>query len=82
MEIVITVIVFLAFTAFREYTHQKHIKDLELKLITKTPTEYAAFKAIDEPKKEEPKEENTSDDLVDALEVSPEEGLRAITRKD
>ena len=73
------VISFLLFIGYREWQHQSHIRDLELKALSKTPQEYAQLKHIDKPiKREKPVVE---DELVDPLEISANDALKGLNRE-
>lgn len=78
MELAI-VATFLAYIGWREWTNNARFKDLELKLLAKTPAEYATYKAIDKVAK--PNKPKVEDDLVDPFEVEPEDALRGMVKE-
>lgn len=76
LEIVL-VIAFLSYIGYREWMYHSHIKDLETKLIAKTPHEYQIYKKAEAkaPKSTEPLRQ---DEIVDPFDISPEEALEAL----
>lgn len=80
MDIAI-VVAFLVFIGFREYHTQKHIKDLELKVLSKSPYEYGEYKRLEE-KKDKPKIDLPKSEIVDALDVSSDAALKGLKGTD
>jgi len=78
MEIIIVVLL-IVYIGFREWLYYLHIKDLELKLLAKTPQEYASYKRIEKPVKAPNKVEE--DELVDPLDIDPNDALKGLGGK-
>jgi len=77
MELVI-IIAFLLFIGYREWMTNEHIKDLELKALSKTPQEYAQMKNIERKAKVNPPKEE--DELVDLESVNVTDVLKGINK--
>ena len=78
MELII-IISFLTFIGYREWQNLNHVKDLELKLMTKNPQEYAQMKNIE--RKAKPNKPKEEDELVDPLDVDPNDALKGMTNE-
>lgn len=76
----ITIVVFLAYLVRLEWVHSNHVKDLENKLMAKTPDEYLRLKRADTPIKPQPITDE-SDDYIDPLDADPNDALKGITRE-
>lgn len=72
MVITILLIIYIAYS---EWMHIRHIHDLELKLLAKTPIEYKQYLDIEKPKKVVKKKE---DELIDPEDARPEDFLNGI----
>ena len=75
IEIIITVFGFLGYLVWRELQYTKHIKDLEIKLMSRSTSDYAHLKAIDSPEKIKPTK-SEDDHLIDTDEVDPVEAVK------
>ena len=91
MEIILLIVIFgqLGYLVFREVQHQKHLKDLELRLHARSLQEYEQTKQVekeDEDLSKMLKDRNREEDefnkkYIDLSEVSPEEALNTINKK-
>lgn len=77
MHDLIIVIAFLLYSALREWLQYVHIKDLETKLVARTPEEYAVYKRSEHPVKTiQPKED--LDEYIDPLDADPADALKGL----
>ena len=72
------IITFLLFIGYREWQNLNHIRDLELKALTKTPQEYAQMKNVERKAKINPPKEE--DELVELESVNVSDVLKGINK--
>lgn len=80
MEILILTALFLGYSGWREWLHTNHVKEIEAKLMARTPEEYAKIKHIDNPGEAAKPEKDPEDGYTPLEETNVDDVLNGIKR--